>query len=77
MIGRRSGPGGGSDTFDRPRRIEDVRLDVQHPRGGDGGPALSSQTAVDAPLCFTCGIRMRPAGSCYVCESCGSTSGCS
>ena len=46
-------------------------------RGGDGGPALSSQTAVDAPLCFTCGIRMRPAGSCYVCESCGSTSGCS
>jgi len=46
-------------------------------RGGDGGPALSSQTVVDAPLCFTCGIRMRPAGSCYVCESCGSTSGCS
>ena len=37
----------------------------------------ASQTAVDAPLCFTCGIKMRPAGSCYVCESCGSTSGCS
>jgi len=33
--------------------------------------------ATDAPLCFTCGTKMRPAGSCYVCEGCGSTSGCS
>ncbi|MDX6309567.1 MAG: ribonucleoside-diphosphate reductase alpha chain [Nocardioidaceae bacterium] len=32
---------------------------------------------VDAPLCMTCGTKMRPAGSCYVCEGCGSTSGCS
>jgi ribonucleoside-diphosphate reductase alpha chain len=32
---------------------------------------------VDAPLCLTCGTTMRPAGSCYVCEGCGSTSGCS
>ena len=34
-------------------------------------------TAADAPMCFTCGTKMRPAGSCYVCEGCGSTSGCS
>ncbi len=33
--------------------------------------------SVDAPLCFTCGTKMRPSGSCYVCEGCGSTSGCS
>jgi ribonucleoside-diphosphate reductase alpha chain len=33
--------------------------------------------SADAPLCFTCGTKMRPAGSCYVCEGCGSTSGCS
>ncbi|MBA2532566.1 MAG: vitamin B12-dependent ribonucleotide reductase, partial [Nocardioidaceae bacterium] len=33
--------------------------------------------SVDAPLCFTCGTKMRPAGSCFVCEGCGSTSGCS
>ena len=33
--------------------------------------------AVDAPLCMTCGTKMRPSGSCYVCEGCGSTSGCS
>jgi ribonucleoside-diphosphate reductase alpha chain len=31
----------------------------------------------DAPLCLICGTRMRPAGSCYVCEGCGATSGCS
>ncbi len=33
--------------------------------------------AADAPMCLTCGTKMRPAGSCYVCEGCGSTSGCS
>jgi ribonucleoside-diphosphate reductase alpha chain len=31
----------------------------------------------DAPLCFSCGTKMQRAGSCYVCEGCGSTSGCS
>jgi ribonucleoside-diphosphate reductase alpha chain len=31
----------------------------------------------DAPLCMTCGVKMRMAGSCYVCEGCGNTSGCS
>jgi ribonucleoside-diphosphate reductase alpha chain len=32
---------------------------------------------LDAPLCYQCGSKMQPAGSCYVCGSCGSTSGCS
>ena len=31
----------------------------------------------DAPLCMTCGVKMRAAGACFVCEGCGSTSGCS
>jgi ribonucleoside-diphosphate reductase alpha chain len=26
---------------------------------------------------MTCGTKMRPAGSCYACEGCGATSGCS
>lgn len=30
-----------------------------------------------APLCFNCGNQTQRAGSCYVCTSCGSTSGCS
>jgi ribonucleoside-diphosphate reductase alpha chain len=45
--------------------------------GDGGGVDITLQTAQDAPLCMNCGIKMRPAGSCYVCESCGSTSGCS
>jgi ribonucleoside-diphosphate reductase alpha chain len=36
-----------------------------------------SAKALDAPLCYSCGSKMQPAGSCYVCSSCGSTSGCS
>lgn len=38
---------------------------------------LLQGTESDAPMCFICGIKMRPSGSCHVCEACGSTSGCS
>jgi ribonucleoside-diphosphate reductase alpha chain len=31
----------------------------------------------DAPYCYQCGNAMQRAGSCYVCGSCGTTSGCS
>ena len=37
---------------------------------------MSGQSS-DAPLCMTCGVKMRMAGSCFVCEGCGNTSGCS
>ncbi|MGW2306683.1 vitamin B12-dependent ribonucleotide reductase [Actinomadura luteofluorescens] len=55
------------------------------PAPAAGGEARSSMEVIesrqgrtaDAPLCLTCGTKMRPAGSCYVCEGCGSTSGCS
>ncbi len=62
---------------------------VQIDSAGDYQPSLvevhttaelfeaTTGVAVDAPLCLTCGTKMRPAGSCYVCEGCGSTSGCS
>jgi len=53
-------------------------------RSAPGGVGSSTELiesqqgrTADAPLCFTCGTKMRPAGSCYVCEGCGSTSGCS
>ena len=32
---------------------------------------------IDAPYCYGCGMEMQRAGSCYVCSSCGATSGCS
>ncbi len=31
----------------------------------------------DAPMCYQCGNVMQQAGSCFVCASCGTTSGCS
>jgi ribonucleoside-diphosphate reductase alpha chain len=31
----------------------------------------------DAPMCYQCGNAMQRAGSCYVCTTCGATSGCS
>ncbi len=41
--------------------------------------ALSNTTRPDdaAPLCYNCGNQTMRAGSCYVCISCGSTTGCS
>jgi ribonucleoside-diphosphate reductase alpha chain len=47
------------------------------PRAASGLAFTPGTAAVDAPYCSTCGVRMRPAGSCFVCESCGTTSGCS
>jgi len=41
----------------------------------DKQPASKMDSA--APLCYTCGNQTRRAGSCYVCESCGATTGCS
>ena len=43
--------------------------------GADASDRLGSP--LDAPFCMTCGVPMRRAGSCYVCNDCGATSGCS
>jgi ribonucleoside-diphosphate reductase alpha chain len=40
------------------------------------GP-VASPSVDSLPFCGTCGVRMQPAGSCFACPSCGSTSGCS
>lgn len=64
--------------------VEEETVEVQAPAPKESAAHSSAElleeitgTASDAPLCMTCGIKMRPAGSCYVCEGCGSTSGCS
>ncbi|MDF5755346.1 vitamin B12-dependent ribonucleotide reductase [Spongiactinospora sp. TRM90649] len=59
--------------------IEPAPRQEEAPKPSSQGLALESHQGrtADAPLCMTCGIKMRPAGSCYVCEGCGSTSGCS
>ena len=40
-------------------------------------PPWPGPSSADAPFCYSCGNVMQRAGSCYVCGSCGSTSGCS
>jgi ribonucleoside-diphosphate reductase alpha chain len=40
------------------------------------GPVVDAR-AGSLPFCGTCGVQMQPAGSCFACPSCGSTSGCS
>lgn len=62
------------------KELLEPAVPASHPHGAHtSAELLEEQTgmAVDAPLCMTCGTKMRPSGSCYVCESCGSTSGCS
>jgi ribonucleoside-diphosphate reductase alpha chain len=52
--------------------VDELRV-IESPPPSNG----ASVRLADAPLCYNCGNKMRPSGSCFVCESCGSTSGCS
>jgi ribonucleoside-diphosphate reductase alpha chain len=54
-----------------------AEADAAAPRAIELGPVPPQGQAADAPLCYSCGSKMQPSGSCYVCPSCGSTSGCS
>jgi ribonucleoside-diphosphate reductase alpha chain len=69
------------DTAQAPSPAPDPAPTALPPAGGPHSTAelIEAQQGrtADAPLCLTCGTKMRPAGSCYVCEGCGSTSGCS
>jgi len=40
-------------------------------------PVTKTSVNSAAPLCYNCGNQTQRAGSCYVCSSCGSTTGCS
>jgi ribonucleoside-diphosphate reductase alpha chain len=66
------------------RAVVQAPAPIQRPAAPFPAPHSSTELieahqgrTADAPLCLTCGTKMRPAGSCYVCEGCGSTSGCS
>lgn len=37
----------------------------------------ATHAASSAPMCYNCGNQTQKAGSCYVCTTCGSTTGCS
>jgi ribonucleoside-diphosphate reductase alpha chain len=48
-----------------------------HSNAGLGIYPVARAEQRDAPYCYSCGNAMQRAGSCYVCGSCGTTSGCS
>jgi ribonucleoside-diphosphate reductase alpha chain len=65
------------------KKVQEVKIE-KAPAANTAGIGSSmelfekmSGTKSDAPLCMTCGVKMRMAGSCFVCEGCGNTSGCS
>jgi ribonucleoside-diphosphate reductase alpha chain len=78
-----------SAAVERPQPVREASAQPEQPVQPGQPPAQSQPHSsmevleaqqgrtADAPLCLTCGTKMRPAGSCYVCEGCGSTSGCS
>jgi ribonucleoside-diphosphate reductase alpha chain len=47
------------------------------PRPAEPVAAAAAPAAADAPYCYQCGMVMQRAGACFVCASCGTTSGCS
>jgi len=59
-----------------PALPEGVRDRVAEDRG-PAPAAAAAAAAKDAPYCYQCGNAMQRAGSCFVCTSCGTTSGCS
>jgi ribonucleoside-diphosphate reductase alpha chain len=55
-----------------PPRVEAVPAKVTN-----SATTKASVIDVAAPLCYNCGNQTQRSGSCYVCTSCGSTTGCS
>jgi ribonucleoside-diphosphate reductase alpha chain len=71
------------DVVDTPKAEEAPKSEPVVSPAVSEAPAIATAdakvTAHDstAPLCYNCGNQTQRAGSCYVCSSCGSTTGCS
>ncbi|WP_256837756.1 vitamin B12-dependent ribonucleotide reductase [Ornithinimicrobium faecis] len=72
------------EKADKPEVVDTVDVEAPAAREVSAGVHSSAELmekfqgkSADAPMCMTCGTKMQRAGSCYVCEGCGSTSGCS
>jgi ribonucleoside-diphosphate reductase alpha chain len=54
-----------------------VPIGLQSPQSIEAREKWVFQAQSDAPACYECGSLMVRSGSCYRCNNCGSTSGCS
>lgn len=61
-----------SSSFQEEKTTQTVETSLPKP-----STKAESVNDSDAPMCFNCGNQTQKAGSCYVCTSCGSTTGCS
>ena len=57
----------------KSREVANLSMFVQKEKDERDNYDLSG----DAPACYECGGMMVRSGTCYVCTSCGTTSGCS
>lgn len=77
--------GADSQITPDPAAAPVAQAPVQAPAAEKVAPAtaVAEKSAADsmadpaAPMCYSCGNQTQKAGSCYVCTSCGSTTGCS
>ncbi len=59
-------------------KAEEAKKSVPQPTVTTLSPSTKQKVLDDtAPLCYNCGNQTQRSGSCYVCTSCGSTTGCS
>ncbi|HEX8762232.1 MAG TPA: vitamin B12-dependent ribonucleotide reductase [Candidatus Saccharimonadales bacterium] len=67
------------DTTEKATPIQEVAQASAVTAKETDTTAVAKKTTADsaAPLCYNCGNQTQRAGSCYVCSSCGSTTGCS
>lgn len=70
-----------SITDDKADEVAEVPMEIATPAVKvEEAPKPTAKKAYkddSAPMCFNCGNQTQKAGSCYVCSSCGSTTGCS
>lgn len=74
----------GEEVVETKPPVEEVKASVptpSEPTPTVSAPAQKAKKATSAdaaaPMCYNCGNQTQKAGSCYVCTSCGSTTGCS
>ena len=65
---------GDAQTVEAPQALESLDEKIYEDKEVNHGKSLKDDSA---PICYNCGNQTQRAGSCYVCSSCGSTTGCS
>lgn len=66
-----------TSLLEEPSEEPQIQVENNEPKQHNVVKQNSAMLSETAPLCTNCGNQTQRAGSCYVCTSCGTTSGCS